>query len=407
MASSLIPLNPFIEFSGPEEERLHLKQRLAAAFRIFGRFGFDEGVAGHITARDPEHADHFWVNPFGMNFKHDHGRRPDLRRPHGRGRRGRLAGQPRPPSPSTRRCTRPGPTSSPPPTRTRCTARRSRRWAARSTRSPRTAASSSRTTRCSTTTPAWCSTSRRASASPTPSARPRRPSSATTGCSPSARASTRPCTGSSRWSARCQAELLARAAGEPVLIDDDVARQTYTQVGTHLAGWFSAQPLFDWIVETEPDLLSGTELVTTVAAARVDRTRRHLTRGSSGSRQPRWTGRCASGSSSRPSTRSGRTPRSRSHDDLDLIEHLDRLGFDEAWIGEHHSAGYEIIASPEVFIAARGRAHHAHPARHRRELAPLPPPADAGRPHGAARPPHQGPGDARRAGPAPCRPTPS
>ena len=38
--------------------------------------------------------------------------------------------------------------------------------------------------------------------------------------------------------------------------------------------------------------------------------------------------------------------------DLQLIEHLDELGFDEAWIGEHHSAGYEIIASPEVFIAA-------------------------------------------------------
>jgi len=53
-----------------EAERLHLKQRLAAAFRIFGRFGFEEGVAGHITARDPEHADRFWVNPFGMSFKH-------------------------------------------------------------------------------------------------------------------------------------------------------------------------------------------------------------------------------------------------------------------------------------------------------------------------------------------------
>lgn len=53
-----------------EAHRLHLKQRLAASFRLFGRFGFDEGVAGHITARDPEHADRFWVNPFGMNFKH-------------------------------------------------------------------------------------------------------------------------------------------------------------------------------------------------------------------------------------------------------------------------------------------------------------------------------------------------
>src|ERR1700684_980157 len=38
--------------------------------------------------------------------------------------------------------------------------------------------------------------------------------------------------------------------------------------------------------------------------------------------------------------------------DLELIEHLDRLGYEEAWIGEHHSAGFEIIASPEVFIAA-------------------------------------------------------
>lgn len=37
--------------------------------------------------------------------------------------------------------------------------------------------------------------------------------------------------------------------------------------------------------------------------------------------------------------------------DLDLVVHLDRLGWDEAWIGEHHSAGSEIIASPEIFIA--------------------------------------------------------
>jgi len=38
--------------------------------------------------------------------------------------------------------------------------------------------------------------------------------------------------------------------------------------------------------------------------------------------------------------------------DLELIDHLDRLGFDEAWIGEHHSGGYEMIGAPEVFIAA-------------------------------------------------------
>lgn len=55
-------------FEDPKQERLHRKQRLAAAFRLFSKFGFDEGVAGHITARDPEQLDHFWVNPFGMHF---------------------------------------------------------------------------------------------------------------------------------------------------------------------------------------------------------------------------------------------------------------------------------------------------------------------------------------------------
>src|SRR5712691_516767 len=45
--------------------------------------------------------------------------------------------------------------------------------------------------------------------------------------------------------------------------------------------------------------------------------------------------------------------------DLELIEWLDRLGFHEAWIGEHHSAGYEIISSPDIFIAfAAERTRH-------------------------------------------------
>lgn len=51
-----------------EEERQVRKQELAAAFRLFARFGFSEGVAGHITARDPENPSVFWVNPFGMSF---------------------------------------------------------------------------------------------------------------------------------------------------------------------------------------------------------------------------------------------------------------------------------------------------------------------------------------------------
>src|SRR5438128_8267313 len=68
MPEKVLPLPP--QFESVEDERLHRKQRLAAAFRLFSRFGFDEGVAGHITARDPERLDHFWVNPFGVHFGH-------------------------------------------------------------------------------------------------------------------------------------------------------------------------------------------------------------------------------------------------------------------------------------------------------------------------------------------------
>lgn len=57
-------------FEQVEEERLYRKQRLAAAFRLFARFGFSEGTADHITARDPEFTDHFWVNPLGKYFGH-------------------------------------------------------------------------------------------------------------------------------------------------------------------------------------------------------------------------------------------------------------------------------------------------------------------------------------------------
>lgn len=52
-----------------DDERLYRKRQLVAAYRLFGKFGFDEGVAGHITVRDPELTDHFWVNPLGVSFK--------------------------------------------------------------------------------------------------------------------------------------------------------------------------------------------------------------------------------------------------------------------------------------------------------------------------------------------------
>jgi ribulose-5-phosphate 4-epimerase/fuculose-1-phosphate aldolase len=53
-----------------DEVRTERKQRLAGAFRLFAKFGFEEGLAGHITARDPERLDCFWVNPIGMPFAH-------------------------------------------------------------------------------------------------------------------------------------------------------------------------------------------------------------------------------------------------------------------------------------------------------------------------------------------------
>lgn len=56
-------------FNSVEEARRHLKERLVGGLRIFGMYGFDEGAPGHITARDPEYPDRFWVNPFGKSFR--------------------------------------------------------------------------------------------------------------------------------------------------------------------------------------------------------------------------------------------------------------------------------------------------------------------------------------------------
>jgi len=55
-------------FTHLEDERLYRKQHLAAAYRIFASRGFDEGVAGHISVRDPILTDHFWLNPLSAHF---------------------------------------------------------------------------------------------------------------------------------------------------------------------------------------------------------------------------------------------------------------------------------------------------------------------------------------------------
>ncbi|MDB5849055.1 MAG: aldolase [Rhodoferax sp.] len=65
-ASLIFPKPPV--FSNFEEERLHRKQRLAAVCRVFARFGYEYGFAGHITVRDPERLNCYWTNPFALDF---------------------------------------------------------------------------------------------------------------------------------------------------------------------------------------------------------------------------------------------------------------------------------------------------------------------------------------------------
>ncbi|KAG1723187.1 class II aldolase/adducin domain-containing protein [Suillus paluster] len=56
-------------FSDVLEHRAFLKFRLAQAYRIFANYGYDAGIAGHITVRDPIRPDCYWVNPWGVHFK--------------------------------------------------------------------------------------------------------------------------------------------------------------------------------------------------------------------------------------------------------------------------------------------------------------------------------------------------
>jgi ribulose-5-phosphate 4-epimerase/fuculose-1-phosphate aldolase len=51
------------------EERRYRLERLAGVCRVFGRLGYSEGLLGHVTVRDPEHPDRFWMNPVGVAFR--------------------------------------------------------------------------------------------------------------------------------------------------------------------------------------------------------------------------------------------------------------------------------------------------------------------------------------------------
>ncbi len=241
-------------FENPDHERLYRKQRLAAAFRLFSRFGFDEGVAGHITARDPERLDHFWVNPFGMHFGHI--RVPDLILVDDRGTV--VEGDA--------------------PVNTAAFVIHSQVHAARPdvvaaahAHSVHGKAFSALGRLLDPITQDVCAFfedhavfddytgvvvdvaegKRIAHAlGDNKAAILRNHGLLTVGHSIEEAA----------WwfitmERSCQAQLLASAAGAPVLIDPDMARLTAGQVGSHAAGWFSFQPLFDRIVREQPDLL--------------------------------------------------------------------------------------------------------------------------------------------------------
>ena len=253
MASDRIP-HRFPTFDTVEQERTHRKQRLAAAFRIFGHFGFDEGTAGHITARDPERTDHFWVNPLGMNFKQIRVRDLLLVNDRGEVVEGSW------------------------PVNTAAFVIHSQIHAARP--DVVSAAHSH-----SVYGKAWSSL-RRPLDPLTQDAcafyqdhavfedytgavldleEGKRVAQALGGCKAAILSNHGLLTvghtvDEAAWwfvtmERTCQAQLVAEAAGTPVLIDPDVAQTTFGQTGGHRVGWRQFQPLYDWIVEQYPDLL--------------------------------------------------------------------------------------------------------------------------------------------------------
>ena len=82
--------------------------------------------------------------------------------------------------------------------------------------------------------------------------------------------------------------------------------------------------------------------------------------------------------------------------DIELIAYVDHLGFDEFWIGEHHSAGWETMPSPEMALAKASAACAENPARHVSDLATIPSPVSRGGEDGIPGPPDKRQSDPRR-----------
>ena len=204
-------------------------------FRLFSRFGFDEGVADTSLPASGA-TDHFLVNPYGQHF---YGPRvgPDPGESSRRSGRGDAAVN-WAAFAIHLRYTLPDPTLPPPPTRTRFMVRAGRRSAC--PRSSRRTPASFRTTAfrglTGITTKPW-----KGSGSPRRWASTKRLSCATTDCSPWAIASMKPC-GSSPWSG-APLPTPGRSSGQADPHRLPKCRLTASQIGTHEAGWFQFQPL--------------------------------------------------------------------------------------------------------------------------------------------------------------------
>ena len=241
-------------FDNPDDQRRHLKQRLAAALRLFALYGFDEGVAGHITARDPERSDHFWVNPFGMYFGHIKASDLVLVNHDGDVVEGNR------------------------PVNAAAFAIHSQVHQAR----PDVVSAAHAH---SPSGKAWASLARPLGIITQDACAFFEDQSLLAGFTgvvvdlEEGRRIARTLeqhkaiilqnhglltvgqtVDEAAWwfitmERSCQAQLAAEAVGKPVIIDEDSAQSTHNVVGSHLAGWFSFQPLFDRIVRDQPDLL--------------------------------------------------------------------------------------------------------------------------------------------------------
>jgi ribulose-5-phosphate 4-epimerase/fuculose-1-phosphate aldolase len=245
----------FPRFESADEARQHMKQRMAAAFRLFDRFGFDEGVAGHLTGRDPEHADLFWVNPLGMSFGQI--RASDLIRVN---RQGEVVDGDWPVNTAAFAI------------HSQIHEARPDVNAAAHTHSPYGRAFSTLGKLLAPLTQDACAFhgdhtlfddytgvvldveegKRIAHAlGDTKACILRNHGLLTVGQTVDEAA----------WwfitlERSCQVQLMAEAAGDPIPIDEEHAALTQTQVGTSMGGWFSFQPLYDKIVAEQPDCLS-------------------------------------------------------------------------------------------------------------------------------------------------------